>query len=339
MEHLISKKEILTVWHAFSREDSAEGWRSIRLGDTGKIAIIAGCRFPEKEEYIAFGFRNFTFPGSYKFPQCKGFHVLQNDNIIGNSNSCWLVILKNQQAGIDLFVTMVEDLLKTLLRTFSGTEQYIFRTIISRIVLWQRFLSKSAIPVLSSEKELGLLGELHYLKSLLSYLDHENALEYWKGPLDESKDFILGNGGVEVKSSVSTRQFKAKISSLEQLDTTTINPLFFIGYRFEINDKGETLVSTINSIREILGHDKELVERFESLLMNYGYIDMYSSVYTRVFLFTERLVFKVVDNFPRITEENVMSGIQNAKYEIDISNLPQEYIDDRQMLNQLGVIK
>ena len=338
MEPLISIKDILAVWHAFSHEDSTEGWRSIRIGTADKIAIIAGCRFPEKEEYIAFGFSEFQFPVGYRYPQCKGFHVLQNDKIVGSGNSCWLVILKHKHVGLDMFGTMIEDLLKTMQRISSSNELYIFKSIVSRIRLWQRFMSKSALPVLSQEKELGLLGELTFLKKLLSTLEKEEALESWKGPLDEPKDFILGNGGVEVKSTAATKQFKAKISSLEQLDTSSVDPLFVIGYRFESNGPDGSLVSMINRIRDILIDDREILEKFEYLLLHYGYIDIYASEYTCIYSLKEKLVFRVIDGFPRITEENAMSGILDAKYEIDLSNLPQENLDYEEILKLLGVL-
>ncbi len=338
MEQLIRKQELLTVWHAFSKKEGIEGWQSIRMGHVEKVEVVAGCRFPEKEEFVAFGFMNYKFPSNYKYPQCKGFYVLQNNNIFGKSDFCWLIIIKKQPAGIDLFVTMIEDLFNTVKRMSFGNEQFIFKSIISRIRLWQRFLGKTVIPVLNPEKELGLFGELSFLTALLKYLEYEDVIESWKGPLDEPKDFILGDGGVEVKSTTSIKQFRAKISSLEQLDTSIINPLFLIGFRFKLGAEGETLVSLINKIRDILKEDEDFLVKFESLLINYGYIDLYSSEYTNVYSLDERFVFRVINDFPRITEENTLDGILEAKYEIDLANLPQEDLDDKQILKQLGVL-
>lgn len=92
---------------------------------------------------------------------------------------------------------------------------------------------------LSPEAELGLAGELAFVIALLdSEVPAEEVLKGWVGPDDAPQDFLLGDGAIEVKATMSSSGFPVKIGSLEQLDDSVASPLFLAAMRFSREERG-----------------------------------------------------------------------------------------------------
>ena len=157
------------------------------------------------------------------------------------------------------------------------------------------------------------------------------------GPLDGLKDFELGTGAIEIKSTLSSNGFIAKIGSLEQLDDSQISPLFINGYRFSINATGLTLVERINLLRDQLIDFPSELSRLNNLLLRVGYLETAAENYIRRFK-TENSYFWLVDeNFPRLVPGNIAVNIRQVKYEIDLTPLMNDSINLSIVLQKLGI--
>ena len=106
----------------------------------------------------------------------------------------------------------------TLLVAAGSDEGKLLRVFIGRVGAWQEFMRKGS-QALSPEAEIGLIGELTLLRSIIEAgVAPATAIESWVGPLDGIQDFEIGAGALEVKATLSTAAFPARIGSLEQLD-------------------------------------------------------------------------------------------------------------------------
>jgi len=197
---------------------------------------------------------------------------------------------------------------------------------------------RKGFETLSQEAELGLIGELETLSSLISAnIPISDVLDAWIGPLDGLKDFELGTGAIEIKSTLSSNGFIAKIGSLEQLDDSQISPLFINGYRFSINATGLTLVERINLLRDQLIDFPSELSRLNNLLLRVGYLETAAENYIRRFK-TENSYFWLVDeNFPRLVPGNIAVNIRQVKYEIDLTPLMNDSINLSIVLQKLGI--
>jgi len=127
---------------------------------------------------------------------------------------------------------MIVDVCNTIIQYQDLNENKLVSVFINRIYAWLSFMSKGERE-LSQEAELGLIGELEVILSLISLnLPISEVLNAWKGPLDGLKDFEMGSGAIETKSTLSNQGFVAKINSLEQLDDSETSPLPLNGSRF-----------------------------------------------------------------------------------------------------------
>lgn len=131
------------------------------------------------------------------------------------------------------------------------------------IASWRQLLRESA--VLSTEGEIGLWGELWFLRWLQSQ-HPSDALSAWTGPLGDPHDFRFADLELEVKTSTSARRTHT-ISSLEQLSASAGHRLALLSILIAptSEDSGETVVDLAASVRRAL--PPSLHSRFDELLV------------------------------------------------------------------------
>lgn len=192
--------------------------------------------------------------------------------------------------------------------------------------------------VLGAESEVGLFGELTFLGLLIdSGLSISNAVESWYGPLDGLQDFMLGHGAIEIKTTLAEKGFPAKVHSLEQLDDSTVRPIFLGAVRLSQNISGCTLSKLIDDIRERLSRDKQASSEFDNRLLRVGYLDSQSEHYTRSFLVIETRNLLVDERFPRMTPGTVPLGVKSARYEINIDQVAAIEVPLLEVYRELGI--
>jgi len=331
-----SSDEFVLAWSSLACQAEESGWQAIFLPSAGPVEIQAGLRSPGKEEAVLFYFPNARLMRGDRLPEGRGFSVDKIEALDGNGAR--LAITRKTDGNIELFTTMVCDLVGFIDSIAEDeTESKLLQTLIRRVLTWQQFMSHRSGP-LSSEDELGLVGELYFLRIFLSVpLPPIEILTSWVGPKDAPQDFLIGTGAIEVKATMSSSGFPVKIGNLEQLDDAVATPLFLAAVKFKATDDGETLSEIILSIETLLKDEPDSVNLLYERLMLAGYLESHERHYVRKFKPKEHFVFSVSERFPRLTLGSVPSGVTRAMYEINLDHAKDFLVEIDAALNKLGV--
>lgn len=331
--------EFLLAWSSLSGDDPSPGWQTISLAPAGSVEVRAGRRSPDNAEAILVCFPTASLARTEKLPEGQGFLVERVD--LESPGQLRLALTRQAAGSVELFAAMVCDVVGAIddAAASSVAEVKLLRVFIQRVVAWQRFMSRGSSP-LGPEAELGLVGELVFLEHLLrAGISTETVLESWVGPDDAPQDFVLGDGAIEVKATLSTAGFPVKIGSLEQLDDSTVSPLFLGAIRFVRESGGRTLPEVISSVEHLLANDPTAVVLVRQKLLTAGYIASHAAAYTRTFEVKEVRTYRVTSDFPRLTAGAVPEGISRAIYEIDLERIKGFFSDLPSALRVLGVVK
>ena len=328
--------DIELAWSSLRDSTDTSGWRSISIAMVGACALRAGRSFPDKSEALLAGFASTTVPAAEKLPEGQGFAVARVEP--NGDGMTWLALTRNPHGSLELFAAMVADVVIAMRHESGADEQRLLRVFLGRIRAWQEFMRKGA-QALSAEAEIGLIGELTLLRAIIdARVPPALAIEAWVGPLDGIQDFELGTGALEVKATLSPVGFPARIGSLEQLDSTTRQPLFVSGVRLRQTDSGQNLPEFVEAMRFVIKGDAEAERLLAERLVAAGYFDAHADRYPRRFALTGTRVLEVADGFPRLTSGMVPAGIMRAKYEIDLDKAPGDNVGTEGALKKLGAI-
>lgn len=331
--------EFALAWSSLSCNEEATGWQVISISSSGPIEIQAGRRSPDNSEAVLLCFPTAKLPRSEKLPEGKGFIVEKVESY--GSDSLRVALTRQISGNLELFSTMVCDVVGTLdeAATSGETETKLLRTFLGRVTAWQQFMSRGTGP-LSPEAELGLAGEIYFMTTFAELgVSPETLLNSWVGPDDAPQDFLLGDGAIEVKATMSSSGFPVKIGSLEQLDDALRSPLFLAAVKFAVTDNGLTLPEMIAKLERNFFEDEHGVSQLlRERLMTAGYSETHANQYNRKFEPKENIVLSVAENFPRLTTGYVPAGITRTIYEINLDHARGFCIDLNVVLNKLGVI-
>jgi hypothetical protein len=191
-----------------------------------------------------------------------------------------------------------------------------------------RGLLESA-SVLSSEREVGLVGELTVFDHLVSSLGGAPAVEAWRGPSGDEHDFDLGAGDLEVKSTLSERRVHW-IGSLSQLKPTPGRMLWLLSMQLTTGlGDALTVADVVGKIRARLAGGE--LAAFEKKLYSAGWRDKYGATMRRRFKMRSAPLLLPVDaEFPALTEDRLVAAgmplarLREIAYSIDVAGLRQE---------------
>ena len=220
----------------------------------------------------------------------------------------------------DIFSVLCEDLIASI--TLETNEKQLVKTILNRFEKWKSLFTKIISEGLLPEEQRGLFGELYFLRKFLQINNnYQFVLNTWIGTAGEVRDFQMNNWALEVKTTHGNNHQKVQISSERQLDTTHLDKLFLYHLSLEkVQESGETLNQIIASINTILEVDAIALNRFKSKLYEAGYFDQHFALYDSVGYFIRHDTFYIVENeFPRIQENEIRSGVGDVKYSIILS--------------------
>ena len=328
--------EFVMAWAALSGNSSEEGWRSIPVAPAGPCMLMAGRRFPGNEEALLAGFTTARVPAAEKLPEGQGFEVSRADP--HGDGKTWVALTRRESGSQELFAEMVGDVAGAMDAAASEGEERLLRTLLTRVRSWQEFMRKG-MQALSTEAEIGLVGELVFLMAVVaSGVPASLAVESWVGPLDGIQDFELGTGAVEVKATLSSQGFPAMIGSLEQLDDMPRKPLFVAGVRFSQREYGANLPEFVEAVRASLAGDAGAIRMITDRLLAAGFHESHGDRYPRRFVHDRTRIVEVGEGFPRLVPGSVPAGIRRAVYEIDLDRVPGPEVDLFETLKSLGAL-
>ncbi|KGM39023.1 hypothetical protein JY96_00680 [Aquabacterium sp. NJ1] len=330
--------EFLMAWSSLTGIDTEPGWQAIALPSAGALDVRAGRRSPDNAEAVLVGFPTVRLAVADKLPEGQGFTVERADPE-GNGR-LWLALTRKTAGSTELFATMACDVVGALDEAVAtgADEGKLVRVFIRRVGAWQEFMRKGT-QALSPESEIGLIGELTLLRAIIEAgVPAAPAIESWVGPLDGLQDFELGTGAVEVKTTLSSSSFPARIGSLEQLDDAVRQPLFMAGVKLRQTPGGQNLPEFVEAMRQAIKGELEAERVFTERLLVAGYIDSHADRYPRRFEHAGMRVVEVTNDFPRLTSGKVPAGIMRATYDIDLDKVPGENVGTEGALKELGAI-
>ena len=326
------------AWRALAGARRGEGWQTIPVTVRAPCSLSAARRMPGGEEAVLVGFRGARSLPDSKLPQGHGFEVLRLERDPTGADHLVVALARRPGGSAELFAMMAEDLVDLLDRWAGAREDIVLLRFLARIRAWQDFMNRHRESALSAKNEQGLFGELVLLERMLEAgLPPRDVLDAWQGPVDGLQDFILGSGGIEVKTTLSTGGFPATVSSLEQLDDGLRQPLFVAAIRLALHSSGITLPEIVDIIRGRLYGNREVLETFDIRLMQAGLLGSTFSRYTRRFLHTSSAILCVQGDFPRLMRANVHPVVRKARYEIDLDLANAEEVDLERALELMGV--
>lgn len=182
---------------------------------------------------------------------------------------------------------------------------------------------------LSSDREVGLFGELTVLDCLFSTVGGSHAVAAWRGPSGDIHDFDLGIGDLEVKSTTLEKRVHW-IGSLSQLEPTPGRPLWLLSVQLGTGPgESATIAELIAKLRSRLAGAN--LDAFDRRLQAAGWRDRFSAGGLRRFrLRSTPLLLPVDAEFPALTQDRVaaagmpLSRLREIAYSIDVTGLAQE---------------
>ncbi len=332
-----SDTELTSAWRALSGQATGDGWKVIELFSLGNCCVMAGRRGSRNEESVLVGVRGSLPAQPFQLPRGQGFSLISTELHGHPVDHSWFALVRQESGSLELFAKVAVDLVNLMASTSAQDGLRIHSAMISRIRAWQAFMKRDSDGVLSTEEEIGLFGELLVLQNLLNDgISEFDALDSWGGPDDGLHDFLLGDGAIEVKTTIAPAGFIARIANLDQLDDSLHQPLFVAAVRLAQLSEGATLPDLIDQVAGKL-HDPGATALFNSRLVSAGYMDMTRAEYTRRFRCSE-LTYRIIGtDSPRLTRSNVPATIHEARYSLDLDALPVAASTYADISNSLGV--
>jgi len=317
--------KIENIWQNFEEE---------RLSKSGILLkrysaeIIPDCfismRMPEKVKSIAFRISNKDIDIS----DLKDLKDIKTEIIPDESHKGRYLILISllDNSLSSIFAILSEDLFHSVFLLES--EPNFILSLQNRFIKWKELFILVRSSGLSPEKQIGLFGEILFLKKLIAQTSQiKDCLTLWIGPDNGIRDFEKDNCAIEVKTTKTHNQQKVHISNERQLDTTLLNDLFLFHLSVEQRNSAEYSLNTlVDELFSIIGDNKICQNLFIRKLTNAGYFEHHRTQYQNIsFLIREEEYFCVEDDFPRIEEKDLMKGVGDVKYSIVFSSETEKY--------------
>ena len=231
-----------------------------------------------------------------------------------------------ENADIEIFNRFGEDLISV---PVYDDEQKYADTLFIRMKQWMKFLQKLRKKEIDIRTQIGLFAELNFLQYMHSEYSrtYEALLAAWQGPEKASKDFMFDDFFAEIKACFDDEN-SIHISNEKQLMPES-KDTFLVCYKFAQDASAENLSDVIGSLKQQINAEKtELVTVFEQKLLSVGYNP--AIVYENLISIRESSVFyyKVTDNFPRITVNDIPECISKVKYDLDFKGISQYAVQE-----------
>jgi hypothetical protein len=308
------REELRTKWNqALSASPGGQEWRGVALSLISPVRLLAGIR--DRDNHIGILFEAaIQYAPRYRIR----FHaegISLSDQRIASEGILRLAVTLEREDLRDVFEIVATDLLTVT--AASETPEQSIGQLIRRLEAWQACL-RVRQRGLSREEQAGLIGELAVASLAAESIGLPQALDAWKGPLDDIHDFHNAGVAVEVKTTIGVSQ-NIRVSHLDQLNGRGLDTLLLARVRLQESPTGKTLPEYIAAIRDALSEPSPgSATALEEKLMRAGYLDtdaeLYGSLRT---MLLEICAFRVDEGFPRITRETAPMAVVDAAYSLD----------------------
>ena len=195
------------------------------------------------------------------------------------------------------------------------------------LVHWRRFWSPP-----SSFDEIGLFGELRFMKYWLT--DRGAAVDAWGGgdPGATLKDFQLANRDVEVKTTKREGSARHVVHGLDQLASNGSRPLDLFSCRIRQNPGGRTVSDLVAEVESDIAGDQVRIDGFMAGLARYGFWPGKPGLEN--FEVVDERLYRVEGDFPRLTRESLKGDLPRSipdntvRYELNLDGCGEWLVTD-----------
>jgi hypothetical protein len=265
-------------------------------------------------------------------PECRGIALaIESAGTPADPHTIFRVQLEAADQK-EVFAILCADLLSILIPARDPAAA--LGQAVGRLAAWQALFDRVRKEGLSSEKQRGLFGELHLLRTLLiPEYQPLDSVQSWTGWEPANQDFKRHGLAIECKTSMAKRHARVFISNEKQLDETPHERLFLAFVRLDESDAfGSSLPAMIALVRADLSSNPAARHEFDTRLMQAGYLDIQSGLYDQtLYQVTAVQYFEVRDDFPRLTESNLPPGVGDISYSIIPGDLGEFALEEEAM--------
>lgn len=311
-------------WKEISGVKTLSGYRAIRITSDCNPELYLGLDKENSRCLILFLPQNTKVKLKETDLEKLKIHFLKEENLI-------LIRLIDTDFS-DLFNDLVISIYSKI-KEIDKPEKY-SRELISHFYKWAEFFEDNCVSKLSFEEIKGLWGELFVLNESIMNADDDSVnsiLESWRGPYDQSNDFIFDKKNLEIKTKDFTSTI-VKISSEFQLET-------------EIGKKLELIVISLRSdlvqgksIRELVSNLANLIRAklgdtlimYKALRQKQLTVENLKEYDNHKFVAISKAVYNCShDQFPKLIKSNIPPDISHLKYWIQTLALSEFLIEEK----------
>lgn len=332
--NIAMNNKVLDIWSVLKSEKQFGLVKRLYSADS-MINVYCVYQHPEECYGIAL-----SFPKTIKF-NLEPFASVSEPTIeIYDDNSfedCMLLCAKIKNIEkINEFSYLCENVIQTILVEKTITEAV--KTFGNTLLRWKNLFERTQDVGISKEEQLGLYGELRFLKKCLksASCSYYHIIKNYVGTNKALRDFQGKDWAVEVKTTSANNPQAIIINGERQLDDSMVDTMFLYHCSVEVSKQtGETLPDMIKCIKNILINDVASYSLFNAKLFEAGYLDINENLYTtRHYQLRKESYFHVKDRFPRIREKELRDGVSNVNYTINLSSLEPYKITEQEVLSK-----
>ncbi len=244
----------------------------------------------------------------------KGIELIKRNSTYSYGE---LFLVLHDKEDWQIFHTLCNDLIS--ITDGYDDDRAMISAVEERLKRWQQLLKQDRNKAMNLHRQMGLFSELLCLRDVvLPKYGIEQAIISWVGADFDKQDFLLDNSIIEVKSYKTSKGQTAHISSIKQLVSDKV-PLFLLTYGLTQTENGESITDIVQSIKNHLKTESnEIKSKFESSLLEYGYIPEIIKTPFYKFIVDKNRVFLTSGDFPKIQPVSIQHGILDVKYSIDL---------------------
>lgn len=244
-------------------------------------------------------------------------------SIKGNKDNIYLIYgdIKN----VKIFEYICKDIIESLEQ---NTSNLLIKVLVKRLLDWKMIFDESNIKNMSENLQMGLFTELSFLKKQIIKLgDISLVINSWMGPEKLKQDFIFKDNATEVKSYKTSRGKSVVISSVEQLYYPN-GKLYLACYGLSKSDIGETIKTIFDEVDKIIGDENiELRDIFRLKVLKYGFLYYKKNEFDlSKFIVDREEIYLVDESFPKVNPIDIMEGIENISYKVNLSKCKENLI-------------
>jgi hypothetical protein len=268
--------------------------------------------------------------------ETKGFRVgFESAGSSGPDKTLCIIELADPSA-VDLFEVVVSDIVDAVVEQV--TRDAALAALSVRVSRWQSFFERFGGGGLSPEHQLGLFGELWFMRRMLQQSSTE-AVTAWVGPTAANQDFQLAGHAMEVKTSAANPCVELKISNLLQLDSRGLDGLAVaVLLVSRLANSPETLVEMVDSVRsEVRTRTPAKSQELEDKLFGEGYLDAHASLYASMGYSPRQASYYLCrGDFPRLTPATAPFGVGSVRYSVSLVAIAPFESDERTVMSWFG---